>query len=736
MKKTIPAVLTIAALTVLAAWAVAPQKWAFRGADEFLRGKFDGISLTSDAVLALAPREDKMDGPAEDFYLSFLPAADGSAFVGTGHNGRVYRLTKEGKAERYAQFPEMDVTCLALDVKGILYAGTSPNGKVYKVSGPGKAEVFFDPSERYVWSLAFAPDNGHLMAAVGESGGIYEILPEGEGRMVFRAPENHVLCLKFDRNGDIVAGTGGAGMVYRVARSGKAAVIFETGFEEVRSLALDLDGNLYAAAGGASSRSRRDESAPAPAGRDAEVSVAVTAVAVAAAAPAPAAPAPAPGGKTSASAPATGRDPGALFRIGPDGVARRLWSSADEMIYSLFWNETEKKVTFGTGPKGRLYVVDKEERTTLLLQKTSEQIYALEPVGVRTYLLAGNPAQLSVLYPDKRLSGEYLSPVLDARLVSGWGRISWAGELPQGSTILFQTRSGNAYEPGPGWSEWSPPYSKADGEQVLSPKGRYLQFKAAFKAIASPSGPTLSKLAIFYLQTNVAPAVTRVDALPPNEVYLKLPLDQDEVILGVERRSPDPAPKKDEALRQALTKKAERKGYQTIDWDADDDNGDTLAFTIAIRQEGDKAWRVLEERWPETLYAFNTVNFPDGVYALKVTASDLPSNPPDLEKRGEKTTPPLTIDNTPPALKNFQAVRAGGELAVSFAAEDALSGIKDVRYLVRPDEWRMVFPEDGICDSRQESFKFKAAIPAGHDGLITILVKDAAGNVLTFKQAF
>jgi hypothetical protein len=48
----------------------------------------------------------------------------------------------------------------------------------------------------------------------------------------------------------------------------------------------------------------------------------------------------------------------------------------------------------------------------------------------------------------------------------------------------------------------------------------------------------------------------------------------------------------------------------------------------------------------------------------------------------------------------------------------------------------MVFPEDGICDSRQESFKFKAAIPAGHDGLITILVKDAAGNVLTFKQAF
>ena len=119
-----------------------------------------------------------------------------------------------------------------------------------------------------------------------------------------------------------------------------------------------------------------------------------------------------------------------------------------------------------------------------------------------------------------------------------------------------------------------------------------------------------------------------------------------------------------------------------------------------------------------------------------MTASDLPSNPPDFEKKGEKTTPPLTIDNTPPILKNFQAVRAGNELAVSFLAEDALSAIKDVRYLIRPDEWRMVFPEDGICDSRQESFKLKAPLSAGNDGLITIMVKDAAGNVLTFKSAF
>jgi hypothetical protein len=737
MKKTILAILTGSVLLAAAGLAVAPQRWAFRSADDFLRGRFEGVSVSSDGVLTLALREDRIEGPTEDFFLSFLMASDGVAYLGTGHSGRIYKITKEGKAELAVQLPEMDVTCLAVDGKGVLYAGTSPNGKIYKITAPGKAAEFFDPSERYIWSLAFA-DNGSLLAAVGESGGIYEIMPEGQGRMIFKAPENHILCLKLDRTKDIIAGSGGGGLVYRVSRTGKAAVIFESPFEEVRSLALDLDGNIYAAAGGTLSRPRRDDLPPGQAGsgRDADVAVSVSAVA---AAPAPAAsPAAPPAAKPSIlGSPVSGREqPGALFRIAPDGVAKRIWASNEDMIYSLYWNETEKKVYFGTGPKGRLFALDKDEKATLVLQKNSEQIYALEPVGVRTYILADNPSQLSVLYPDRRLSGEYQSPVLDAKIVSSWGRLSWSADLPQGGTLQFQTRSGNAYEPGPSWSDWSPPYQNKDGEQVLSPKGRYLQVRALFKALTGPASPVLSRMAVFYLQTNVAPAISRLEALAPNEVYLKLPLDQDEVILALERRNPEPAAKKDDPLRLVVSKKVERKGYQTIFWDAEDENGDTLQYAISIRLDGEKAWRVIEDRWSESLYTFNTLNFPDGVYVLKVAASDLPSNPPDLEKRGERVTLPLTIDNTAPALRNVQIARNGAELAVSFLAEDALSAIKDVKYLVRPDEWRMVFPEDGICDAKQESFKFKAALPPGADGLITIVVKDASGNILTFKQAF
>ncbi|MDP2914578.1 MAG: WD40 repeat domain-containing protein [Candidatus Aminicenantes bacterium] len=730
-KKTV-ATLALALLAVTAALAVVPQKWTFRVFDDFLRGKFDGVSLASDGRLTLSPREEGIDGPTEDFYLSVLMTPEGIAYLGTGHGGRIYRISKDGKSELYAQTSEMDVTSLAMDKKGVLYAGTSPNGKIYKITAQSKSADFFDPSEKYIWDLHFLED-GNLLAAVGESGGIYEVNPQGEGRMTFKAQENHILCLKLDKTGDIIAGSGGNGLVYRIAKGGKAAVIFESPYEEVRSLAFDLDGNIYAAAGGTTSRGKKEDLLVPAAGRDAEVMISISATAAAPATQAvQAARAP---GKPAPAVASSLKEPGALYRIAPNGVATRLWSSSDEMIYSLFWNEPEKRIYFGTGPKGRLVALDKDEKATLVLQKNSEQIFDLLPVGVRTYLLSNNPVQLSVIYPEQRLSGEYISPVLDARILSTWGKMSWDVDLPEGALVQFQTRSGNSYEPGPSWSDWSPPYQKREGEQILSPKARYLQFRALFKAISGKQSPVLSKAVLFYLQTNVAPVFSRLEALTPNEVFLKMP-DQEEIIQGLEKRAPDAAAKKDDGLRFAMPKKVERKGYQTIQWDTEDENGDSLLYTISLRQEGEKDWRVLEDGWAETLFTLATTNFPDGVYFLKVTASDLPSNPPALEKTAEKISQALVIDNSPPQVKNVLAVRDGTQLNVSFLAEDAFSPIKDVRYLVRPDDWRVVFPEDGICDSKQESFKFKIALAGTSDKMITILVKDAAGNTATIKQAF
>lgn len=736
MKKRVPAAAAAILVSAAVALAVAPQKWTFRTADEFLRGKFDGISISAEGVLTLAPREEKLAGPAEDFYLSFLMSPDGAAYLGTGHEGRIYRIAKDGKPELFAQTAEMEVTCLAMDRKGVLYAGTSPNGKIYKIAAQGKPEEFFNPNEKYIWSL-FAKEDGGFLAAVGEIGGIYDINPQGAGRMIFKALENHVLCLKLDRNREIIAGTGGNGLIYRIGLGGKTTVLFETPFEEVRTLAFDLDGNIYAAAGGSPTRGRREDAPPAPGpARETGVTVSVSAAAATGGGTASQVPQLQPQSKVPAMGAVTVREGGALFRVSPDGLAKRLWSSPEEMVYSLFWNETDKRVVFGTGPKGRLYSADADGNATLVIQSGSEQVYELIPVGVRTYLLGNNPCSLTILNPDLRSNGEYTGPVLDARMISAWGRIAWEDEIPAGSVCRFQTRSGNSAEPGPSWSDWSPPYQKSEGEAILSPKARFIQFKALFTASTGKPGPALSRAEVFYLQTNVPPAVNRLDLLPVNDVLLKLPENQD-VILGLESRKAEEPDRGDDPIRIMMgQRRAQRKGYQTVQWDADDPNDDSLAYTLSMRLESEKTWRILEEKWAETTYAFNTVNFPDGVYLFKVTATDAASNPRAQALSGERTSRTLVIDNTAPAVKNVQAAREANGLNITFLAEDAFSAVKEALYLVRPDDWRIVFPEDGIADGRSESYKFRIPLDARADGLLTIVVKDAAGNTAVIKQNF
>ncbi|HUU38497.1 MAG TPA: hypothetical protein VMW46_09905 [Candidatus Desulfaltia sp.] len=700
--------------------AVVPRKWEIRTKDDFLKGKLDGLSVTFEGVISLAPEEGKLDGPAEDFYLSFLPRPDGTGFLGTGHGGRVYSIGKDGKVELYFQAQEMDVTCLAMDSKGMLFAGTSPNGKVYKITGKDQAAAFFNPGEKYIWDLVFA-DDGSLMAAVGEAGGIYRISPEGEGQRVLKAEENHILCLHKGGQGDFLAGSGGVGVVYRLSAAGRATVLFESSYEEIKSLAVDGDGNIYAACGGTPTRTKKEEPSDLPVRISTEVTVS-------AGAPAPT------GVRSPAGSSSTAKEPGALFRVRPDGIAKKLWESEDELIYSLLWKEKEKRLLFGTGDQGRIYTVDREEKISLLLQGNSEQMYALEPVDTKICVLADNPARLLILSAEQRFNGEYISDVLDARTMSSWGRLEFDGLIPAGTTIQIQTRSGNSFEPNSMWSDWSPPIQKKE-EQILSPKARYLQFKALLKTQSGNASPQLQRVSLFYLQTNIAPLVQSLTLLPPNEVYLKPP-DQEEVIWGAEESAAGGEEKKKDDRSVFMGKKVERKGFQTMTWEVTDENGDRLLYTISIKKEGETAWRVVKDAWTESLIAIDTLSYPDGVYFLKLEAGDLGSNPPGSELRAEKISPPLVIDNSLPVVKNFTATRAGNALDVAFQVEDSFSSIQEVEYLVRPGDWRVVFPVDGICDSKVETFKFRVSLPPNAENLVTVRVTDRHHNIGVYRQTF
>jgi hypothetical protein len=715
MKKELFVMIFGLLFVVQGVYSAAPQNWTLESFDDFIKGKFEGITVSSDGKLTLSPIERELNSPPEEFYLSMLVTSGKMVYIGTGHKGAVYRIGASGEPELYFKAPEMDVYCLAMGADGNLYAGTSPNGKIYKITEKGNGDEFFNPHEKYIWDLMFTSE-GSLLAAVGEDGGIYEITPNGDGIKVFDSEEDHILCMKKISDGSFIAGSGGAGLVYKISKEKKASVLFESPYEEVRSIAFDDEGCIFIGAGGKAEKPEDSDLPSALSTQATDVSITVSSSEAGAQ-------------KISTS---HGDHPSALYKIKMDGKVKQLWKSDKDIIYSLCWDDSKKRIIFGTGRRGRLYTLDKNEKISLLFQKDSEQVYTLFPFEKELYTLSNNPSEASVIQPEQRYNGEYTSRVYDAKLMSFWGNIEWRGDLPSGTVIQLQTRTGNSSQPSATWSNWSPPYKKENGEQILNPDARYLQFKILFKTNSGNISPSVQRVIIFYMQHNKAPAIEKINILPPNTVFIEPPSGE-EKIWGLASDSVE-----DEDSKKSFTgaKKVQRKGYQTFIWQADDQNNDTLIYSIYIKKTDEKNWRILKDNWSEEIFTFDTLSLPDGEYLIKVKASDILSNPQERSLEHERISQSLIIDNSIPSIRDFQAVRSGSQLKVQFTVQDEYSRIQKVRFFIRELGWKVVFPKDGICDATQEMFDFSVDLPENIDDMITVKAVDEQGNVGVARTSF
>ena len=183
--------------------------------------------------------------------------------------------------------------------------------------------------------------------------------------------------------------------------------------------------------------------------------------------------------RTAGSAESPGATKGAVYRIQPDGLWDTIWESADDLPYDLPL-ETNGSVLVGTGPKGKLFRIEGEPpRATLLGRVGAQQVTHLLPAGQGDTLAStANPGTIVRLGPGRAARGTFESEVRDAQTVSSWGTISWKASVAPGSRLELFTRSGNSQTPDDTWSAWSGPYQNADGDQILSPKARFLQWKA------------------------------------------------------------------------------------------------------------------------------------------------------------------------------------------------------------------------------------------------------------------
>jgi hypothetical protein len=665
-----------------------------------------------------------------------VPGADGSLFIGTGNDGRVFRVDPQGNGRLLFDAVELEVHAIAPAPGGGLYVGTSPDGRVYRVDRTGNSTTFFDPEEKYIWALA-SDAAGTLYAGTGEKGIVYKVSPEGKGVPFYQTRATHATALAVDRAGNLIVGTGTPGRVFRVDSQGRAFMLLDTPFQEIRSLRFDDKGVLFVAAVSGRPASTAPPSPPPaaepppPAGAarapvpSVSVTTEITAIAVV---DTPA--------QSSAPARVDARSPkGGVYRIAPDGLWDLLWESREDSPYDLSF-DGDQRLIVGTGPKGKIYRLEGSPlQATLLARANAQQVTALYyDVRGRLYYATANPGKLYRLSQERASRGTYESEVRDAGMVSTWGAISWRATIPAGSRVEISTRSGNTETPDDTWSPWSSPYALAEGDPVTSPKARYLQWRAILTGTGE--GPALTSVSAAYLQRNLRPQVRSVTVHPPGIVFQKPYGTGEPDLAGFENQTtPDrklaqTAQTSGQSNSPSLGRRTYQKGLETIVWRADDENDDELSYDVLYRRQGEAAWKMLRQDLTETILVWDTSTVPNGTYVIKIVASDSPSNPAGTALTGDFESAAFDVDNAPPSIVVASSRQENGRAQIVFQVTDDHSPIRRVECSEDGQVWRAVFPVDGIADSRSERYDVTLDGPLGPRGL-TIRATDAMNNVAT-----
>jgi hypothetical protein len=720
----------VSALLLIAASAPAsysgqPIIWETSGRADLLKGDARGVSVSDTGMLMLAPRLTEIFNTEQAFVWSSAVDAQGNAYLGTGHDGKIFRVFPDGHGSLLYDAAELDVTALVAARDGAIFAGTSPDGRVYRITPDGHAEVYFDPADKYIWSLALLAD-GSLAVGTGDNGKLYRVRAAGakpESSLLIATNQTHVMSLAVTAQGDLIAGTDPGGLVLRISPEGKAFALFDANLREIHALAPAADGSIYALALSDAASTGRQQSPPAPAPQPAETtgtsstSVTITAIDESGV------PIPQPG-QPARSRTDLSSARSAVFRILPDGATDIVWSSPSITAFAIATALQPGSVLIGTADKGRIYSVTNDGRDTLLLQSSEGQIASFLVRGNQVFAASSNQGKLFRFGQVLVAEGSYESPVRDAKLTASWGRIWWRGS----GNVELQTRTGNGERPDATWSEWSTLYRDPEGSPISSPRARFIQWRATLRSGGAQTWMEDASLA--YLPRNVAPEVLAISSLPIGvglQQTAQLQVDP-----NVESSGLDPS--LFGAVAQVPPRRIFQRGARSFQWQTEDRNGDTLEYAIYYRPLKETTFRLLRDRLRDSFYTIDGATLADGRYIIKIIASDAPDNPLGQALTGERLSEPVDIDNTPPVLRAVATPpTGGGGNRVVFEVDDATGKIRRGDFSLDGAPWTPLFPDDGIADSGHERYSVVLPVLASGEHTVSLRAFDGSGNVGTLS---
>jgi hypothetical protein len=712
--------------------AATTTTWEMNTYQDFLKGRFRGVSLDRDGRLTLAPKLDTVFSSGQPAIWSMVQTPDGSLYAGTGHRGRVYRIDASGASTLVWTADEPEVFAVALDARGVLYAATSPDGKVYRIE-KGKATEFFAPKTKYIWSLAFAGD-GSLLVGTGAPANVYRVDKSGKGELYYETGQSHVTALAIDAKGNALAGTEPNGILYRISARDKAFVLYDANLPEIRSVVPMPDGTVYAAALGGAMANRLGAQASA---LSAPLSVTVTAPATSitvsenaqsgadikpkADATKQAAAATAAAQVATPVAEISGVEKSALYKINPDGTVETLWSSKEENVYSMLV-EPGGGIVFATDAQGRVYRLSRDRKAALLVETNEGEATRLIDGSNGLLAATGDSGKLFRLGRTPGADGSYESPVHDSGTVARWGRLSWRSD---GGKATFSTRSGNSARPDKTWSDWSEALTDPQGSMVRSPNARYIQWRADL----SGPGAGVENVTIAYLPQNNPPVVRSINVstqASAGGAAKTTASSSASAAYSITVTDTGEASSAAGTPTQALSHGANSQIQVT--WQADDADGDRLSYTLYFRGEDEKEWKLLRANIAENSMLLDGDVLADGRYYFRVVASDRPSNAANVAREDELVSAPVLVDNTPPVVTLSAPRRTDGRVEVDADVVDQTSPLRRCEYSLDAGPWIPVEAADGVTDSPREQFHIAVDKLRPGEHLLVVRAYDTANN--------
>ncbi|HIE29791.1 TPA: hypothetical protein EYP66_21185 [Candidatus Poribacteria bacterium] len=678
-------------ITVLPALGVSTSVWEQKTQKDFESGKPKNVSISSKGEVSLS-RKLNVYIDVEEVYVWCLTAdSQGNLYAGTGNEGRIFKIAPDGTSSLFFDSPEVNIYSIAIDSSDNIYAGTSPDGLVYKISPDGIASTLLNAKEKYVWDLVF-DNEGNLYAGTGTDGKIYKITPDGQNSVLYDSEERHIMSLHYSSDQNVLyAGSEDDGIIYKITLDGHASVVYDTDEKEIHALAMDSQGNLYAAAtsGKLPGEEKRRELPPPPGA----------------------------GGKPQKEKESS------IYQVAPDGVVSKLWTASEPLILSMVVDAADNLVV-GTGDEGRIYTVNADGDSASIAKCEEAQALAIHKTETGSMFIAtGNGGKIYRLSTDHAQEGTLESKVYDAKIISRWGNIEWEQVIPEGTAISFSTRTGNTSKPDNTWSEWSDEYTDASGQKITNPPARFIQWRAKLTTTNPLAASTFKRVTIAYVQTNIQPKIRQIDIDSQKDDEA-----EGERQSGPPRQGPKPSSGQDSG----------NSTKRTVKWRVSDANEDAMEYAVYYKGVDEQAWKLLKEKLKTTSYSWDSTSMPDGRYQIKIVATDKLSNPTNLAKTTEKISDQFEIDNTQPTISEITVTTAeDGKFRVRCTAEDKMNHIKKAVFSIDGQDWQIVFPADGIFDSKMETFDFNtpSELKAG-EHTVVIKITDAAGNVSSGKRVF